>query len=76
MQAEKTDDGKVRLSFDIKEANTLAEAILHHNEDMSTAALDLAGLLHTAYYKAKDDFRQPPHPWDADAPQPPSVDAD
>lgn len=74
MKVSLADEEKFLLEFEIEEGNRLAEAILHHNEDMTTAALDLAALLHQAYYEAKDEFRQPPHPWDPGTPNPPSID--
>lgn len=74
MKVSIADGDKFLVEMKLDEANQLADAIIHHNEDMTTAALDLAGLAHQAAYEAKDEFRQPPHPWDPGMPHPPSID--
>ncbi|QKT04294.1 hypothetical protein HUS23_10970 [Ectothiorhodospiraceae bacterium 2226] len=56
-------DGKLQLSFELDEARDLAKDVAENMEDMPGALLDLANLLQSAYYEAKDEFRQPPHPW-------------
>lgn len=70
MKADTLDTGNpetdtLRLTFDLAEAEALAEAIIHHNSDnMPSALLELASLLRQANYEAHDDFRQPPHAWE------------
>lgn len=64
-------DGKVLVEFDLDTGNKLAEAIVQHNEDnMPSALLELASLLHKANYQAHDEFRQPPHAWEPGLPHP------
>lgn len=61
----------VLIECDLKQGNDLADAIVQHNDDnMPSALLELASLLHKAHYRAHDEFRQPPHAWEPGVPHP------
>lgn len=71
MKVEHREDGKVFLELEIERGNELAEAIVQHNDDnLPSALLELASLLHKAHYEAQDNFRQPPHAWEPGLPHP------
>lgn len=65
MKVQHREDGKLFLELTLDQGNELAEAIVQHNDDnLPSALLDLASLLHKAHYQAHDEFRQPPHAWE------------
>ncbi|MGD8498953.1 MAG: hypothetical protein PVG82_08595 [Chromatiales bacterium] len=66
-------EGHLLLEFGIEEADALAKAIRQHARHMSNGALELASLLSEARYRALNQFRQPPHAFDAQAPRAPST---
>lgn len=73
MKVERVDDEHVRLEFDIKEAQKLAEAINGRHEDVTNGCRELSSLLQEAYYNSRNEFRQPPHAFDEKAPKAPST---
>jgi len=71
MNVQTDKDGRVLVEFELKPGNELAEAIVQNNEDnMPSALLELASLLHKANYQAHDEFRQPPNAWEPGLPHP------
>ena len=75
MKVSKLEDGKLLLEFTLEEGRKIDRQISEHTaDDMPSAALSLASVLRAAWYGGHDDFRQPPHAWDADSPKPPSID--
>lgn len=67
MHVTRTDNGDFIVELALDEGNRLASAIVQHAEELPSAALDLASLLRQARYRANDDFRQPPDPWEPGA---------
>ncbi|HKJ72179.1 MAG TPA: hypothetical protein VKA55_10540 [Gammaproteobacteria bacterium] len=65
--------GDYILTFDKDEIEDLADPIIGKAKDMSRTLLDLGYLLREAQYSMRDNFRQPPHAFDAEAPKQPSV---
>ncbi len=63
MHVERLPDGRLRLSFEIDEGDRLAEAVIKHAEEASSAALALSSILREARYEARNDFRQPRNAW-------------
>lgn len=67
----KTDPQALTLEISQADAKTLAKLIIQHAEDARhSALLDFAYLLNEAKYDARNDFRQPPHPWEPGTPHP------
>lgn len=73
MEVRIRDDGRVELTVAVKEGDKLADVIIQHAEALTSAELELSSLLKEAKYASEDDFRQPPHAFDAQAASPPSV---
>lgn len=73
MKVEKNDQGIITLEFSSAEADKLAADLIEHAEDLPGAALDLASFLREAKYAARDNFRQPPNPWDPAESVPPAI---
>lgn len=71
MKAHPLENGTILIEFDIEAGHKLADAIAQHNADnMPSALIELASLLHKASYAAHDEFRQPPHAWEPGLPHP------
>ncbi|MEJ2632972.1 MAG: hypothetical protein P8011_15370 [Acidihalobacter sp.] len=68
MKVHRRDDEHIVIEMDIKTADKLYHAINERTIDMTNGAIDLASLLQEACYEAHDDFRQPPHAFDDEAP--------
>ncbi len=73
MQIERIDDNHLRLSIDLKQGQKLAKAINGKAREMRNAALALSSALGEAYAESKNEFRQPPHAFDENAPKQPSI---
>lgn len=73
MEIERTDDNHLRLSIDLKQGQKLAKAINGKAAEMRNAALALSSALGEAYAEANNEFRQPPHAFDENAPKQPSI---
>lgn len=73
MKVEKSGDGVITLELSSAEADQLAGDFIQHAEHLPSAALDLASLLREAKYGARDNFRQPPNPWEPADNVPPAV---
>jgi hypothetical protein len=73
MKATSTESGHVMLEFSIEEAHKVAKAVRKHAREMTNGGLELASLLSEAHYNANNDFRQPAHAFDEQAPRPPST---
>ena len=73
MKVEKNGDGALTLELSSAEADQLAGDLIQHAEHLPSAALDLASLLREAKYGARDNFRQPPNPWEPAESVPPAV---
>ena len=65
--------GDYILTFDKDELEDLADPVIGKAKDMSRTLLDLGYLLRQAQYSMRDNFRQPPHAFDDQAPKQPSV---
>ena len=70
MNVRKLEDGRIVLELEKAELDPLARPVIAHAEEMHSALLDLADILRSAGYGMRDQFRQPPHPWDAGAKHP------
>lgn len=66
-------DGTLTITLTPQEMKDLAKRIIHHAEDAHTAVLNFGYLLNEAKYAAKNDFKQPPHPWEPGGPNPGSI---
>lgn len=73
MKLEPIDDNHFRLSIDVKKGQKLAKAINGLAREMRNGALALSSALGEAYAQANNDFRQPPHAFDENAPRQPSI---
>jgi hypothetical protein len=73
MQVQRSKTGHVMMEFSIDEARKLAKALRRNARDMSNGGLELASLLSEAGYNARNDFRQPAHAFDEQAPRAPST---
>jgi hypothetical protein len=73
MKLERIDDHHFRLSIDLKQGQKLAKAINGNARDMRNGALALSSILGEAYAQANNEFRQPPHAFDENAPRQPSI---
>lgn len=73
MKVEKDGAGVITLELSSAEADQLAGDLIQHAEDLPSAALDLASFLREAKFGARDNFRQPPNPWEPAANVPPAV---
>ncbi|APZ41762.1 hypothetical protein [Acidihalobacter ferrooxydans] len=71
MEVQRRDDQHIVIDIDIKTAEKLYGAINGRTVDMTNAAIDFASLMQEACYAARDDFHQPPHAFDAQAPHHP-----
>ena len=67
--------GDFILTFDKDEIEDLADPIIGKAKNMSRTLLDMGYLLREAQYSMRDNFRQPPHAFDAEAPKQPSVES-
>jgi type IV secretory pathway ATPase VirB11/archaellum biosynthesis ATPase len=65
--------GDFILTFDKDEIEDLADPIIGKAKNMSRTLLDLGYVLREAQYSMRDNFRQPPNAFTADAPKQPSV---
>lgn len=65
--------GDFILTFDKDEIEDLADPIIGKAKNMSRTLLDLGYVLREAQFAMRDDFRQPPHAFDDQAPKQPSV---
>ncbi|MFB6260172.1 MAG: hypothetical protein ABEJ96_02880 [Thiohalorhabdaceae bacterium] len=65
--------GDYILTFTKDEIEDVADPIIGKASKMSRNLLDMGYLLREAQYSMRDNFRQPPHAFDADAPKQPSV---
>jgi len=65
--------GDFILTFDKDEIEDLADPIIGKAAKMSRTLLDMGYLLRQAQYSMRDNFRQPPHAFDEQAPKQPSV---
>ncbi|MHB8346791.1 MAG: hypothetical protein ACYDHM_06270 [Acidiferrobacterales bacterium] len=70
MNIRKLEDGRIVLDLEKAELDPLARPVIAHAEDMHSALLDFADILRSAAYGMRDQFRQPPRPWDAGARHP------
>lgn len=73
MKATRMESGHILLEFDVKEGGKLSKAIRTHARNTTNGCLELASLLSEARYFSQNDFRQPPHAFDEQAPRAPSV---
>lgn len=73
MEIERIDENHLRLSMDLKQGQKLAKAINGKAREMRNAALALSSALGEAYTEANNEFRQPPHAFDENAPKQPSI---
>ena len=67
--------GDFILTFDKDEIEDLADPIIGKAGKMSRTLLDMGYLLRQAQYAGRDNFRQPPHAFDEQAPKQPSVES-
>ena len=65
--------GDFILTLDKDEVEDLADPVMGKAAKMSRSILDLGYLLREAKYAMRDNFRQPPHAFDDQAPRQPSV---
>ncbi|KPV40468.1 hypothetical protein AN478_06670 [Thiohalorhabdus denitrificans] len=65
--------GDYILTFDKNEVEDLADPVMGKAAKMSRSILDLGYLLREAKFGMRDNFRQPPHAFDEQAPKQPSV---
>ena len=70
MNLRKREDGRFILHLDKADLEPLARPMIANAEQMPDILLDLADVLRTAGYAMRDQFRQPPRPWDAGAQHP------
>lgn len=70
MNIKKLGDGRVVIELQKQELSPIARPVIEHAEDMHSVVLDFADLLRNAEYAMSDNFRQPPHAWDAGAQHP------
>ena len=75
MKVERSEDGHVTIEMGVDEGNKLARLIREHADEITNGCLELASVLSEAEYNAKNDFRQPPHAFDEQAPKLPSVES-
>ncbi|MFO8153225.1 hypothetical protein [Thioalkalivibrio sp.] len=73
MEIERIDENHLRLGIDLKQGQKLAKAINGKAREMRNAALALSSALGEAYAEANNEFRQPPHAFDENAPKQPSI---
>jgi hypothetical protein len=73
MRFERIDEDHFRLSIDVKQGQKLAKAINAKAREMRNGALALSSILGEAYAQANNEFRQPPHAFDENAPKQPSI---
>jgi len=69
------DKDSVTLSIDPKSADKLLDELKTHTGDLdaTNGARALASVLQQAIYQLNDEFRQPPHAFDEQAPKQPSI---
>jgi hypothetical protein len=65
--------GDYILTLDKDEIEDLADPVIGKAGQMSRTLLDMGYLLRQAQYAMRDNFRQPPHAFDDQAPKQPSV---
>ncbi|MFA9460837.1 hypothetical protein [Thiohalorhabdus methylotrophus] len=65
--------GEYILTFDKDEIEDLADPVMGKAAQMSRSLLDLGYVLREAKYAMRDNFRQPPHAFNEQAPKQPSV---
>ncbi len=70
MNIKKLADGSIEIELHKSKLAPIARAIIGHAEDMHSTVLDFADILRAAGYAMRDNFRQPPHAWDAGARHP------
>ncbi|MEF8792936.1 hypothetical protein [Thiohalorhabdus sp.] len=75
MEVERSEEahGDYILTFTKDEIEDVADPIIGKAAKMSRTLLDLGYLLREAQYSMRDNFRQPPKAFTADAPKQPSV---
>lgn len=73
MEIERIDENHLRVSIDLKRGQKLAKAINGKAREMRNAALALSSALGEAHAEANNEFRQPPHAFDENAPKQPSI---
>jgi len=73
VEAPQTEEGDTIVTIGKKEIDDLADPILNKANKLTRSILDLGYTLREAQYNMRDDFRQPPHAFDSDAPKQPSV---
>ncbi len=66
-------DGKVTLTIDKKTAESIAENITELDGEISNGARALGSILQEGVYELANEFRQPPHAFDENAPRQPSI---
>jgi len=66
-------NGKVTLKIDKKTAESIAENITELDGEISNGARALCSVLQDGVYELENEFRQPPHAFDEQAPRQPSV---
>ncbi len=61
------------LELETATAKKFAGTVLEHAEELSSPIIELATLIRTGQYAARDQFRQPPHAFDEGAPYAPGI---
>ncbi|WP_019626580.1 hypothetical protein [Thioalkalivibrio sp. ALJT] len=66
-------EGTVTLKIDKKTAKAIADNITELNGEISNGARALGSVLQEGVYELENEFRQPPHAFDENAPRQPSI---
>jgi len=73
MELERTDQGDLVLTLEDNEAEELGDNIIENAHKLPRTVLDMGYLVRQGRYALRDNFRQPPHAFDSEAPKQPSV---
>jgi hypothetical protein len=73
MHIERDSQGDLILTLEDKEAEELGDHIIDNARQLPRSVLDLGYLARQGRYALRDNFRQPPHAFDSEAPKQPSV---